>query len=450
MPSDTYTLTIADAGVSTPADGSVTTVKIADYNVAIAGTGVTTAKIVDGAVTTAKILDGTIVAGDLASNSVITAKVADLNITADKLAANAVTTAKITDFNVTADKIAANAVITAKILNGNVTTDKIADGNVTLAKLQTIPANKLLGNSSGSTGAVSNITCTSFGFTLLTSVDDVAARGHLGLGSLATQNSLSAATGGTGQISYTIGDILYASGTTALSKLASVATGNALISGGVGASPSYGKIGLTTHVSGLLPVANGGTGLATITGYVKGAGTSALTASATIPVADISGVLPVANGGTGQLSAVRGQISKMSGFTLVDVVTQNIYTPVTNAGTLNAAVNMTVGADSTFSLKNTSGITRTFRVYSSVDATATNNDVLGIKLYFGLAGSVLAAIDETECRAFTSSSSSAAKLVTSWMIELDPNEEIAVYVANHSGTGDITIQRARLIAEAII
>ncbi|MFM5883685.1 hypothetical protein, partial [Methanobrevibacter gottschalkii] len=71
--------------------------------------------------------------------------------------------------------------------------------------------------------------------------------------------TLPAANGGTGNASYTIGDILYASGTTTLSKLADVATGNALISGGVGVAPSWGKIGLTTHVSGTLPVANGGT-----------------------------------------------------------------------------------------------------------------------------------------------------------------------------------------------
>lgn len=71
--------------------------------------------------------------------------------------------------------------------------------------------------------------------------------------------SLPAANGGTGQSSYTIGDLLYASASTTLSKLADVATGNALISGGVGAIPAWGKIGLTTHVSGTLPIANGGT-----------------------------------------------------------------------------------------------------------------------------------------------------------------------------------------------
>ena len=96
--------------------------------------------------------------------------------------------------------------------------------------------------------------------------------------------------GGTGITSYTVGDIIYASGTTTLSKLSDVAVGNALISGGIGAIPSWGKIGLTTHVSGTLGVTNGGTGASTLTGYVKGTGTAALTASATIPNTDISGL----------------------------------------------------------------------------------------------------------------------------------------------------------------
>jgi hypothetical protein len=75
--------------------------------------------------------------------------------------------------------------------------------------------------------------------------------------------SLAATNGGTGQTSYVIGDLLYANSTTSLTKLADVATGNALISGGVGVAPSYGKIGLTTHVSGTLPLANGGSGQTT-------------------------------------------------------------------------------------------------------------------------------------------------------------------------------------------
>ena len=74
-----------------------------------------------------------------------------------------------------------------------------------------------------------------------------------------------ATAGGTGQTSYAVGDLLYANTTTTLAKLPDVATGNALISGGVNTAPSWGKIGLTTHVSGVLPVANGGTNASTAT-----------------------------------------------------------------------------------------------------------------------------------------------------------------------------------------
>jgi pectin methylesterase-like acyl-CoA thioesterase len=62
----------------------------------------------------------------------------------------------------------------------------------------------------------------------------------------------------------TIGDLLVSSGTNSVSNLSDIATGNVLISGGVGVVPSYGKVGLTTHVSGILPSLNGGTGVANI------------------------------------------------------------------------------------------------------------------------------------------------------------------------------------------
>lgn len=81
-----------------------------------------------------------------------------------------------------------------------------------------------------------------------------------------TGTAIAATRGGTGQTTYAVGDILYASTTSALSKLAGVATGNALISGGVNTAPSWGKIALTTHVSGVLPEANGGTGQAAPSG----------------------------------------------------------------------------------------------------------------------------------------------------------------------------------------
>jgi hypothetical protein len=124
--------------------------------------------------------------------------------------------------------------------------------------------------------------------------------------------TLPATNGGTDQSSYAIGDLLYASTTTALSKLADVATGSALISGGVSTAPSWGKIGLTTHVSGTLPVANGGTGLTSGTSggvpYYSAAGTiasSAALAANAIVLGGGAGVTPATTTtGTGVVTAL--------------------------------------------------------------------------------------------------------------------------------------------------
>jgi hypothetical protein len=56
---------------------------------------------------------------------------------------------------------------------------------------------------------------------------------------LTSNAAVTAAQGGTGIASYTIGDILYASGTTTLSKLAAGTSGYVLASGGAGVAPSW-------------------------------------------------------------------------------------------------------------------------------------------------------------------------------------------------------------------
>jgi hypothetical protein len=117
------------------------------------------------------------------------------------------------------------------------------------------------------------------------------------------------------------GDIVYQSATNVSAFLSDIAVGNALISGGVGVAPSYGKIGLTTHVSGTLPNTNGGTGQSgaftqygityassttalatsaagTSTTVLHGNASGAPTFGAVSLTADVSGTLPIANGGT--------------------------------------------------------------------------------------------------------------------------------------------------------
>ena len=76
------------------------------------------------------------------------------------------------------------------------------------------------------------------------------------------------ASDGTGHIfdSQAQGDILYATSTTELAKLAKDANSTrALTNTGTNNNPAWAQIALATGVSGTLPVANGGTGATTLT-----------------------------------------------------------------------------------------------------------------------------------------------------------------------------------------
>lgn len=97
--------------------------------------------------------------------------------------------------------------------------------------------------------------------TTLSKIADVAAGSYLRSGGV---NTLPVWSTTTLPNSSTTGDLLFSSASNVYSNLADVATGNALISGGVTTAPTWGKIGLTTHISGTLGVGNGGTGTSTI------------------------------------------------------------------------------------------------------------------------------------------------------------------------------------------
>lgn len=72
-----------------------------------------------------------------------------------------------------------------------------------------------------------------------TNLSGTAASLNIGGSAGSLSATLAVASGGTNLTSYAIGDLLYASGSTTLSKLADVATGSVLVSGGVTTAPAY-------------------------------------------------------------------------------------------------------------------------------------------------------------------------------------------------------------------
>ena len=115
---------------------------------------ISTTKIANNAVETTKIKDANVTTAKLANDAVTSAKILDGTIAFSDLADAAVETAKIKDLNVTTDKLANNAVETTKI----------KDANVTYSKIQNVTAtDKVLGRVSPGAGSVEEIATTGTG-----------------------------------------------------------------------------------------------------------------------------------------------------------------------------------------------------------------------------------------------------------------------------------------------
>lgn len=143
----------------------------------------------------------------------------------------------------------------------------------------------------------------------------------------------------------------------------------------------------TVTLAGTLNVANGGTGATTLTGYVKGNGTSAMTASSTVPTSDLTGTLAVANGGTGQTSYTDGQL--LIGNSATGGLTKATLVQGTNVSIVNGNGTITISATGGTGGGDVSG-----------PASATNN---AVALFDGTTGKLIKDSAQTIATANTAS-----------------------------------------------
>ena len=210
-------------------------------------------------------------------------------------------------------------------------------------------------------------------------------------GSTLTKATLTAGTGititnGSGAITIAgnTGTVTSVSGTGTVNGI--TLTGTVTTTGSLTLGGTLSGVSLTTQVTGTLPVANGGTGVTSSTGSgnvvlstsptlttpVLGTPSSGTLTSCTgLPLTTgVTGTLPVANGGTGQTTYTNGQL--LIGNTTGSTLTKATLTAGTGISVTNSAGSITIAA-TTGGVTSVNGETGAVTGFAKVDSSNTTS-----------------------------------------------------------------------------
>jgi hypothetical protein len=142
-------------------------------------------------------------------------------------------------------------------------------------------------------------------------------------------------------------------------------------------------------ITGTVAVNQGGTGVQTITGYIKGSGTSAFTGSSTIPTTDLSGTVTNAQLANSAIT-INGTSTSLGGSISVGTVTSVTGTaPVASSGGATPAISLATGYGDTqnpyasktanyfLAAPNGSAGVPTFRAMVAADVPTLNQNTTG-------------------------------------------------------------------------
>ena len=118
-------------------------------------TKIVTNVITDDAITAAKIADGTIVAADLAANSVDSSELVNGSVDLAHMSVNSIDSDQYVDGSIDLAHMSVNSIDSDQYVDGSIDTAHIADDQVTLAKMAGLARGKIIyGDSSGNPAAL--------------------------------------------------------------------------------------------------------------------------------------------------------------------------------------------------------------------------------------------------------------------------------------------------------